>query len=258
MKIRRLVSIVAVLALVAGACGGDAADDTTTTSTSTSTTTMPADLVVLDYEFVTGSQGWEADVTDFSDATRPDDVVAETGVAPPGFPEADGFFHLAATNRSDDMFLFVRREVTPDDGLEAGASYAVAYTIEFASNAPSGCVGVGGAPGESVWMKAGASTEQPIPVEESGDIRLSVDKGNQSSGGAAAGVAGVIANGIPCEEALSQDPQPYALVTLEHSMGGTVQAGADGTLWLLVGIDSGFESRSSIYLDRIIARLERQ
>jgi hypothetical protein len=252
MILRRGSWIVFVLvALLVGACGDDAGGTTTTSTT-------PADLIVLDYEFVTGSQGWAADVTDFSDATRPDDVVAETGVAPPGSPAADGFLHIAATNRSDDVFLYVRHEVTTDDGVEAGAAYAVSYTIEFASNAPSGCVGVGGAPGESVWMKAGASTEQPVPIEESGDTRLSVDKGNQSSGGAAAGVAGVIANGIPCEEALSQDPLPYAMVTLQHAMSNTVQAGADGTLWLFVGIDSGFESRTSIYLDRIIARLERR
>ena len=129
--------------------------------------------------------------------------------------------------------------------------------MSFASDAPSGCAGVGGAPGESVWLKVGASAEKPVPVEVDGETRLSVDKGNQAQGGEAAGVAGVIANGIPCEEALAQDPPPYAFVTLSHTMAEPVTTTAAGTLWLLVGTDSGFESRTSLYYDRIDVTLRR-
>lgn len=48
------------------------------------------------------------------------------------------------------------RRIGPDDGLVAEAAYEVSYVVRFASNAPSGCAGVGGAPGESVWKKVGA------------------------------------------------------------------------------------------------------
>lgn len=238
------------LALLAAACTG-------TTDNTTTTTTGDAGPIELTYEFVGGSDGWASEFADYTDATFPDDALSETEAAPPGFDAADGFFHLAASNRSDDLFMYLFRAVTDADGLEPGATYELSYTVEFASNAPSGCAGIGGAPGESVWMKVGASQQEPIPVSEDGETRLAVDKGGQSQGGEAADVAGVIANGIPCEEALDQDPAPYALVTLEETLDGPVTADDEGRIWLFVGTDSGFEGRTSIWYDRIVVALDR-
>lgn len=204
----------------------------------------------LVYDFEDLDDGWVADFTDFGAGTGPQDVVVEAGVAPPGL---DGgrrdYLHVAATNRSDDLFAYLRRQV--DVGLQPTTGYRVSFAVTFASNAPSGCVGVGGAPGESVWVKVGASPEQPEPVTVDGETRLSVDKGNQSSGGRFAGVAGVVANGIRCEEALDQVPTPYAEVTLRHALALPVTTDDDGAVWLFVGTDSGFESRTSVYYDRI-------
>lgn len=209
--------------------------------------------LVLEYEFVDGMEGWLGGVTDFTEATRPEDVVVEPAASPPGLEDAGtGFVHVAATNRSDDLFQYLTRQV---HGLEPDAAFEVSFEVTFASNAPTGCMGVGGAPGESVWLKVGASPEQPVPVETDGEIRLSVDKGNQAQGGRFAGVAGVIANGVPCDEALAADPPPYAMVTLRHVLEQPVSASAAGTVWLFVGTDSGFEARTSVYYDRIEVRL---
>lgn len=82
-------------------------------------------------------------------------------------------------------------------------------------------------------------------------IRLSVDKGNQFQEGSAAAIAGDVANGIPCEDALSGDRPPYAMVQRSGTVPEPVSAGDDGTLWLFVGTDSGFEGHTSIYYDRI-------
>lgn len=205
--------------------------------------------LVLEYEFVDGLEDWDGDVTDFSEATRPEDVVVEPAAPPPGLEGAGtGFVHVAATNRSDDLFQYLRRQV---HGLDPDATFEVSFEVRFASDAPTGCMGVGGAPGESVWLKVGASPVQPAPVETDGEIRLSVDKGNQAQGGRFAGVAGVIANGIPCEEALATDPPPHAMVALRHTLEAPVSASQTGDLWLFVGTDSGFESRTSLYYDRI-------
>lgn len=240
-------AVLVTLALVgATACEGDAG---------TSTTTAGSDPVALEYDFVAGSDGWASDVSDFSDQTRPENVLSQTGVTPPGVDAGEGFFHLAADNRSDDLFQFMSRQVGPSDGLEPDTAYRVAFEVVFASNAPAGCVGIGGAPGESVWMKVGATPDQPMPMNEDGETRLAVDKGGQSEGGEAAEVAGVIANGIPCEEALAQDPTPYAMVTLSHTLSEAVTTDSDGALWLFVGVDSGFEGRTSIYYDSVTVTL---
>jgi hypothetical protein len=238
----------ALLVLTAAGC----TNGTGTDLPGSPTPTPPGDegVVELVYEFDDGADGWTADVADFSVDTRPEDVVVETGVAPPGSAgaPAGGFLHLAATNRSDDLFTYLRREV--DEGLQPATEYEVSFVVTFASDAPSGCVGVGGAPGESVWLKVGASSQEPTPVEVDGETRLSVDKGNQAQGGEAAVVAGVVANGIPCEEALASPSPPYALVTLTATLDRAATTDA-GALWVFVGTDSGFESRTSIYYDRI-------
>ncbi len=240
----RTAIILLVTALGIVACG-DATDG------SDPSTSPPADgAVTLSYDFDGGSDGWASEITDYTEATRPAEVISETGVSPPGLEEGSGFFHLAADNPSDDVFAYLLREVTPDDGLEGDRSYTASFTVRFASNAPTGCAGIGGAPGESVYFKVGAASEQPLPVMEDGQSRLSVDKGGQSQGGDAAVVAGTIDNGIPCEQALESDPPPYAMVTREGTVAD-VTTTADGSLWLFVGTDSGFEGRTSIYYDRI-------
>lgn len=238
-----------------GSCGDDG-DSTNGTTNGTTTRSGSDGTVTLVYDFENGSDGWAGDMSDFSDATRPDDFLAETGSAPPGFDADNGFFHLAATNTSDDVFMYLRRQVGPDDGLVPSTGYQIDYTVEFASAAPTGCAGIGGPPGEAVWLKVGATSEEPVPVSRDGDVRLSVDKGGQSQGGPAAVIAGDIANGIPCEEALDSDRPPYAMVERTATIEGTTDD--QGSIWLFVGTDSGFEGRTSIYYDRIEVALTPQ
>lgn len=120
---------------------------------------------------------------------------------------------------------------------------------------PSGCAGVGGAPGESVFLKAGASPAEPLALlgPPSSDPRVSpnlgmnVDKSNQSQGGIAASVTGNIANGQPCDLGL----RPFVSLQRTHQHTSLVNASSRGELWLLVGTDSGFEALTALYYQRI-------
>ena len=58
------------------------------------------------------------------------------------------------------------------DGLTPGARYAATVRTEIATDTPRGCFGVGGSPGESVWIKAGVSVEEPIPVIDGAHLRM--------------------------------------------------------------------------------------
>ena len=142
--------------------------------------------------------------------------------------------------KPDDLFMFIKHAVT---GLQADTAYRVSFYIEFASAAPSNCAGIGGAPGESVWLKAGASTVEPVATLRDENIRLNVDKGGQSTGGSDAIVTGNIANGIPCEEAEGR----FVLLSRTAQLPNPVRTDLSGTLWTFLGTDSGFEGTTEIY-----------
>ena len=126
-------------------------------------------------------------------------------------------FYIQGNNHSDDLFMFLKRRLTTNDGIVPNQTYRVEYVITFASNAPSNCSGVGGAPGEGVVLKAGASPVEPLAVLQSnGYYRMNVDIGDHQTGGAAASVAGNIANGIPCEQALGYAPFVSIQRTHQH------------------------------------------
>ena len=201
----------------------------------------------LDFDFATGATEW---VGGFADLPVGSESFFELawGWAPlPNELGGHGVF-LSGNNHSDDLFMFLRRRVS---GLKPGATYAVDYELVLATNAPTGCVGVGGAPGESVFVKAGASTEEPLAVVRDGYYRMNIDKGSQSRRGENAAVLGDLANGdTDCVN------PPYKLKTL-RSRGEKVRVQADtsGALWLLVGTDSGFEATSTPYYSSIRATL---
>ena len=76
-------------------------------------------------------------------------------------------------------------------------------------------------------------------------LRMSVDIGHQSSGGANAVVLGTIQNSTTCDAGIRR----WELKTLGGSI--PVKSDAAGRLWLLIGIDSGFEGRTEIYLTNV-------
>ena len=200
------------------------------------------------FEFAQGSAGWVAGSADYSASTAPTDVVAETRALPAPFT-GSGFFQ-SGTNRSDDLFLYIK---TPVTGLVAGTTYRVRATIDFLTDVPSGCVGVGGAPGESVWVVLAASSSEPLTVPVGGEFRLNIDRGNQSQGGPNGIVLGNVANSVP-----NCGPPRWEAKALSTPVAAplAVKADAQGSAWLLVGFDSGFEALSRLYYQRLTVRLE--
>ncbi|MCQ3815046.1 MAG: hypothetical protein KTU85_11620 [Acidimicrobiia bacterium] len=94
-------------------------------------------------------------------------------------------------NRSDDLFMYLKR---PVDGLEPSASYTVSATIDLATNIPLATFGIGGSPGESVYVKAGASTVEPqAELDDLNYLGMNIDKANQSQSGTQMRVIGNLA-----------------------------------------------------------------
>jgi hypothetical protein len=209
--------------------------------------------VELRFDFNNGDAGW---VAGFSDYGPEFEMELDSGVAPlPDSLDARGTgYRVTGMNRTDDLFMFLKRGIGADEGVEAGQAYRVRYRIVFASDAPTGCMGIGGAPGESVYLKAGVVSEEPEAVFVDGYFEFTADKSNQSSGGQDVWLVGDIANGIECDEALAGG-QPFAFVERAYEHSVPVEAG-DGGMWLIVGTDSGFEGRTTLYYTEIELTLE--
>jgi hypothetical protein len=211
-------------------------------------TPSPEARLRLSFDLRSGDHGWRADYSDYTKPVAPGlDFRAER--------DERGFL-LSGKNVSDDLFMYLRRQLTAADGISGGTAYRLTYRFKVLSDGPSGCMGVGGAPGEGVTFKVGGSATEPLPVERDDEIVLSIDKGNQVTGGRDASAAGDIANGIECDDAVGQDPMPFGQIVREHTHDHEVTAADDGTLWLVVGTDSGFEGTSNIVWQSIEVELE--
>jgi hypothetical protein len=211
------------------------------------------DRVIMRSDFSNGAKGWLAGFSDYSLEIDDLRMAAELRGLPDELERgtAKGYF-VESMNRSDDIFMFLKRQVTTRDGLKPNTSYRLTLDIEFASNAPTGCVGVGGAPGEGVYLKAGASGDEPVAnLQGFRDVTLNIDKGQQSVGGLDAGVVGDIANGKPCDNGV----QPYVRLRKQYTHERLVHTDNRGVLWLLVGTDSAYEGLTGLYYQAITARL---
>lgn len=146
-------------------------------------------------------------------------------------------------NHSDDLFMGIK---APVNGLDSGVLYKVSIQAEFLTNIQSGCAGIGGAPGESVYVKLAASTEEPINNVEDDYNRLNIDVGQQSQSGTNGLVVGDVSNGVDCggEEA-------YVAKTVKTETTIDAMSNDEGQIWVLAGTDSGFEGVTSIYFTRL-------
>lgn len=170
-------------------------------------------------------------------------------------PPLNGYrgLRLTSHNSSDDLAMLVK---TPVEGLLPETIYRVELDVEIATNVPFGCSGVGGSPGESVYVKLGASAEEPVAEVDPADgwLRLNIDFGNQSQEGMNARVVGDLSNSASCDDGLEADWELKALTTRGQPM--LISTDADGTLWVFAGTDSAFEGLTQYYITALRARLE--
>ena len=210
--------------------------------------TEPTEPLTFSFDFDRGPQGFSAGFADYPPARASSFALTSDYRALPPPLQARSALFISGINRSDDLFMFFKGAI---GGLPPGARYGVAVGVEIATDTPSGCIGVGGAPGESVWVKAGAAAVEPRAVPDGSYLRMNIDIGNQSTGGAQAVVLGNIANSRTCEQSRRWERKSFPA----RSTPMPIAIPANGQAWLLFGADSGFESRTEIYFTRATVTL---
>lgn len=205
------------------------------------------------FDFSQGDQGWQSGFADLP-ANPNASYELQSGLRPlpSGLGSNGTGYLLQSHNRSDDVFMYLKRKLDVAAGIVPNQVYSVKFKITVASNAPSGSLGAGGSPGESVLLKAGAGPVEARGVASNGFVRLNLDHGDQSTGGPGASVVGNIANG---QTQNGQNPVPYVSLTKVHTHTFAAQADNEGNLWLLVGTDSGYEGLTALYYQQIEVQL---
>ncbi len=161
----------------------------------------------------------------------------------------DGLY-VQGHNRSDDLFMFITREVR---GLKPRTAYRAMFVVDIATCIPEGMVGIGGSPGESVYVKAGAAPIEPIATEvASGYLRMNIDKGNQSREGADMINLGNIAH-PDLDVRAGETFKIKRLDNKDRPLRAVSDAG--GRLWIVVGTDSGFEGLTTLYYGAVAVEL---
>src|SRR5437588_7124525 len=214
-----------------------------------------ASPVTRSFDFRNGALGWQAGFARYTPVSyKPDDPyppLAEIRNLPSELGIDGTGFYVQGNNHSDALVMFLKRRLSSADGIVAGQTYQVNFTVIFASAAQSGCFGAGGSPGDSVMLRDGVSPAEPLALlDTSGPFSffgMNIDIGGQRKDGLAASASGTIANGIPCSSASPS----YVSIQQTHQHTSLVNANSKGDLWLFVGTDSGFEGPTGIYYQRI-------
>jgi hypothetical protein len=190
------------------------------------------------YDFSNGTQGWEADFTEYPvGVTDEADSVYhwEAGhrVAP---AETNGHnaFVLSCDNLSGDVFMFLKGKI---GGLRPNAGYNVVFEIDLHSNATAG---------QGIILKAGTSDIEPRKVIENGYFVLNIDKGAGTASGENAISFGDI--GAPSYN------YPYDGVTKGNSSAYQpfiARTNSKGELWVIIGTDSYYEGYNAVFFTRI-------
>ena len=204
------------------------------------------------YTFEEDEHGW---ATGFADLPADyDESIYELdsgwGALPTGL-EGNAIY-LSGHNRSDDLFMFLKKRV---EDFKPDTTYQILFSIDLASNTPEGMMGIGGSPGESVYVKAGAVEFEPEVIEESdGWLRMNIDKGNQASEGDDMINLGTLANPNIDIDTFTGDE--YAIMTLDNQNHHfEVLSDPNGVMWFIIGTDSGFEGPTRVYYDKITVSL---
>ncbi|MDE2933388.1 MAG: bifunctional metallophosphatase/5'-nucleotidase [Chloroflexota bacterium] len=195
------------------------------------------------FSFDHDAEGWVVGFADLPADYDQEVYELEGGLRQLAGFHAGGGIYVQGHNRSDDLFMYLKRQV---GRLRPNTAYSVSVSLDLLTEVRPGLVGIGGSPGESVFVKAGASPVEPTAqVDDTGHLRMNIDKGNQSRGGEAMVVLGNVAH----PDAMRDYPVIKTLTNADAPL--TVTTDAEGRLWLIVGTDSGFEGLTTLYYARI-------
>lgn len=200
----------------------------------------PIENIQYEYVFNSNSDLWLAEFTDVN--PKLDTMYHfNYGIENLPNPLTGKGMKLQSNNHSDDLFMYIKKKIT---NLKPNSNYKVSLDINLATEPPQNSVGVGGSPGASVVLKAGASEIEPKRLLETQEyVTLNIGKGQQSTEGSDLKIIGDISNG--------KEKYEYTIINRKNNTDYVAKTDANGNLWICIGTDSGYEGITTIYFTKI-------
>ncbi len=198
--------------------------------------------MVVNFDFKNGFQGWMAGFSDYNPSNI--DIYNfkfELRKLPKSAGDENSLF-MSSMNRSDDVFMFFKREV---GGLKPSKSYDAKFRLGFASKYRSR-LGIGGDEARDVFVKVCKSATEPSSIMQEGILRLNIDMGAQKNAGRDSVVLGSI-------EKPNDSSDQYVKIELSSAKALRFDANENGSIWLLFGTDSGYEGETELYYTHFYA-----
>jgi hypothetical protein len=187
--------------------------------------------------FESSIEEWQASMAEYSSNMLPTDtnfLNLKHSRLPTGLDTTR--YALRIFNKIPDvkMFSYIKKQIS---GLSPGHVYQVSFEISMGTN-----IAQNSAAGSSIFLKAGASPNEPLT--DSKTFSFNLDKGNAGQDGKRMVVLGDISNEL--------NRGGYALVQ-KTSSGKSVQveADAEGKIWLCIGTDAAYTGTIVYFYDSI-------
>ncbi|MDQ6420407.1 copper amine oxidase N-terminal domain-containing protein [Paenibacillus sp. LHD-117] len=199
------------------------------------------------FKFDQGQDGWEGGFADLPVAYNPDiyNLSFDRELIKLEDNSTNYGLKLNGMNRSDDLFMFAAKKIS---GLAPNTTYDASLAFKLYTDQAGGMVGVGGALGEAVHIKAGFVATKPevVRLDHVHEVEpfyiLNADKGNQATEGADLKIVG---NMVKPDDTV----EGFQSKTMNHQ--ATLKSNAAGELFVIIGSDSGYEGLTTWYLDDV-------
>jgi hypothetical protein len=209
------------------------------------------ETIAYNYNFNASQNGWYGDFADLPVDYNPDiyNLSFKRELIDLKDNKTNYGLKMVGMNRSDDLFMFTAKKI---GGLKPNATYDASVAFKLYTDQAGGMIGVGGAPGESVYIKAGFVATKPAAIRldhvqgEDPFFILNADKGNQSTDGADLKVVGNMASP-------DDSVDGFQAKSMKHQ--ATLKSNEKGELYVIIGSDSGYEGLTTWYLDDVKVEL---
>ncbi|MBE9461187.1 hypothetical protein ACFP1I_20375 [Dyadobacter subterraneus] len=188
--------------------------------------------------FQQNAEDWTGDVALFKNGQQ--DTIAfniKQGKIPGATDSTSRGLGVSGKNIGDSLFLFIKKKIT---GLDPALTYKVAYEINIGTNYPDTV----GSAGRRIFIKAGASPNEPVKELAGNYYKTNLGLGALSKSGSEMMYLGTAGNGL--------DSVAYrSIVRTNANLAVEVKPNADGEIWLCVGAETSYKGLIQLYYDRI-------